>query len=66
MNDLEHALSEQWCNGCGKPRSVWGPICCGMTQGDYTHFHSPEWWIRYFEGAWGGPYERSIVREEQG
>ncbi len=41
---LRSALSEERCNGCGKPRSEWGPICSGMTQGDFTHYHSPEWW----------------------
>ena len=41
---LDKALREQWCNGCKQPRRYWGPICGGMTQGDYTHYHSPEWW----------------------
>jgi hypothetical protein len=41
---LEVALAEEWCNGCGLPRAQWGPVCGGMTQGDWTHYHSPEWW----------------------
>lgn len=43
-DELAAALTEEWCNGCGQPRRYWGPICGGMTQGDYTHYHSPEWW----------------------
>lgn len=43
-NDLPRALAERWCNGCGQPASTWAPVCPGMTVGDYTHYHSPEWW----------------------
>jgi hypothetical protein len=46
---LELALAEQWCNGCHQPRARWGPVCGGMTQGDMTHYHSPEWWVAYTE-----------------
>jgi len=41
----ERAIAEEWCNGCGQPRRSWGPICPGMTQGDFTHYHSREWWL---------------------
>lgn len=41
---LETVLREQWCNGCSRPRSEWGPVCPGMLTGDWTHYHSPEWW----------------------
>jgi len=41
---LETALAEERCNGCGLPRKQWGPVCSGMTQGDWTHYHSQEWW----------------------
>ena len=42
--EIAAAIAEQRCNGCGQPRIQWGPICGGMTQGDWTHYHSPEWW----------------------
>lgn len=42
--ELEAALAEEWCNGCRQPRARWGPVCPGMTSGDYTHYHSPEYW----------------------
>jgi hypothetical protein len=45
---LEVALTEEWCNGCGLPRKQWGPVCGGMAQGDWTHYHSPEWWQRRY------------------
>jgi hypothetical protein len=45
---LETALVEEWCNGCGQPREKWGPICGGMSQGDWTHYHSAEWWRQRF------------------
>jgi hypothetical protein len=38
------AVAEKWCNGCGKPMRFWGPVCSGMVIGDYTHYHSPEYW----------------------
>ena len=41
---VKQAIAEEWCNGCHQPRRLWGPICPGMTQGDYTHYHSQEWW----------------------
>lgn len=43
--DFRLAVLEQRCNGCGRPRSEWGrPVCGGMTTGDFTHFHSREFW----------------------
>jgi hypothetical protein len=47
-DQLNAALAQQWCNGCGLPRAKWGPVCGGMTQGDGTHYHSPEWWRQRF------------------
>jgi hypothetical protein len=41
---LETALAEEWCNGCGQPRALWGPVCGGMSQGDWTHYHSVDYW----------------------
>ncbi len=42
---LRIALDEvQPCNGCGRPRREWGPICGGMTQGDMTHYYSASYW----------------------
>lgn len=43
---LADAVTNERCNGCRQPRREWGPICGGMTQGDYTHFHSASWWAR--------------------
>jgi hypothetical protein len=60
--DTLDAITYERCNGCGKPRSEWGPVCPGMNQGDWTHYHSPEFWIRRNEGSWGKPYEESIIR----
>lgn len=42
--DLADAILRRRCNGCSLPAKEWGAVCSGMTQGDYTHFHSPEWW----------------------
>jgi hypothetical protein len=51
-DQLNAALAQEWCNGCGQPRALWGPVCGGMSQGDWTHYHSPEWWRRRFlQGA---------------
>ena len=44
QKQIDRALEEEWCNGCRLPRSMWGPICGGMTSGDMTHYHSPEFW----------------------
>jgi hypothetical protein len=38
------AIRLELCNGCGQPRSEWGPVCPGMTQGDWTHYHSASYW----------------------
>ena len=46
---VEQAIREQRCNGCHLPRAEWGPVCSGMTQGDWTHYHSPEFWRRRLE-----------------
>lgn len=42
--EVAEAIAEERCNGCRQPRRYWGPVCGGMTQGDWTHYHSPEWW----------------------
>lgn len=47
--ELADALEKERCNGCGLPRVAWGPTCSGMTQGDWTHYHSPEWWRAHIE-----------------
>jgi hypothetical protein len=44
---LAEAINTRRCNGCGLPAKEWGPVCSGMTQGDFTHYHSPEWWERH-------------------
>jgi hypothetical protein len=43
---LADAVTEERCNGCRHPRHEWGPVCGGMAQGDYTHFHSASWWAQ--------------------
>lgn len=43
--ETQRAIREQWCNGCHLPRAEWGPVCPGMTVGDWTHYHSPEFWL---------------------
>ena len=48
------ALRDERCNGCGLPRSRWGPVCGGMTQGDMTHYHSPEFWRGKVAASVGG------------
>jgi hypothetical protein len=45
---LAEAIRLERCNGCGQPRAEWGPVCSGMTQGDWTHYHSPAWWQQRF------------------
>lgn len=44
-SETQRAIREQWCNGCHQPRAEWGPVCPGMYVGDWTHFHSPEFWL---------------------
>lgn len=56
---LLDALEQQRCNGCHAPRKTWGPICGGMTQGDYTHYHSPEWWWGRFHRE--NPWEADVA-----
>lgn len=43
--DALEAIREKRCNGCKLPHKRWGPICSGVTVGDFTHYHSPEWWV---------------------
>ncbi len=43
--ETDRAIREEWCNGCHQPRKRWGPICPGMQVGDFTHYHSPEFWL---------------------
>jgi hypothetical protein len=44
--ELADALERERCNGCGRPLSEWGPVCPGMLQGDWTHYHSANYWTR--------------------
>jgi hypothetical protein len=67
---VDLALAEQWCNGCRRPRREWGPVCPGMTSGDWTHYHSPEFWLAYAaENPAYGPgnpdWEHDLERERQ-
>lgn len=45
MREAVLAIRDHQCNGCRQPKTRWGPTCSGMTTGDATHFHSPEWWV---------------------
>jgi hypothetical protein len=49
--ELSEAILVKRCNGCGLPTNRWGPTCPGMTTGDATHYHSPEWWAQRAERA---------------
>ena len=48
VRDYEQAVAERRCNYCERPWSQQGPICPGVTVGDYTHYHSPEWWQQVY------------------
>ena len=43
--ETQQAIREEWCNSCRRPKKEWGPVCPMVYVGDWTHYHSREFWL---------------------